>query len=397
MTKGEFIIGINYWPRRKAMYWWKEFDEDEVKEEFREIRDLKAKIVRFFLLWEDFQPKPDVVDQGSLAKLEIVLDYTHKYNLKAMPTLIVGHMSGVNWAPYWALSPIRNSPHPVISSSKITDLGIRDIYEDPDMLNAELLLVRTVVSRFSEHPAIFAWDISNEPGHFLTPKSAKAAKRWCSLIATEIRRVDPHHPLTLGLSGRSLKYDIGFHVNELSSILDIISIHGYLGTVPGADNPPDTDAIPFLNVLMEHLTKKPVLLQEFGVPSVPAEEIDIYDRRRGILSYEDAAQYYREVLEKLHRIGSLGVLVWCFSDYDKRLWDRPPLNKKIIERFFGLTRSDGELKPQGYAFRDFASKRKRRVLCPVELDINVEKYYMAPLDNLLIAFKHFKERIKRVL
>ena len=28
-----FPLGVNYWPRRKAMYWWQDFDRDEVAQE----------------------------------------------------------------------------------------------------------------------------------------------------------------------------------------------------------------------------------------------------------------------------------------------------------------------------------------------------------------------------
>ena len=51
-----FLVGINYWPRRKAMYWWKDFERDEVAEEFDVIAGLGLRLVRIFLLWEDFSP-----------------------------------------------------------------------------------------------------------------------------------------------------------------------------------------------------------------------------------------------------------------------------------------------------------------------------------------------------
>ena len=28
-----FTLGVNYWPRRKAMYWWNNFDAGEVRNE----------------------------------------------------------------------------------------------------------------------------------------------------------------------------------------------------------------------------------------------------------------------------------------------------------------------------------------------------------------------------
>jgi endo-1,4-beta-mannosidase len=51
-----FTLGVNYWPRKKAMYWWKDFERDEVEAEFVEIAALKLQVVRIFLLWETFNP-----------------------------------------------------------------------------------------------------------------------------------------------------------------------------------------------------------------------------------------------------------------------------------------------------------------------------------------------------
>ena len=66
--------------------------------------------------------------------------------------------------------------------------------------------------------------------------------------------------------------------------------------------------------------------------------------------------FYREVLEKLARCGSLGAFGWMFSDYHPVLWDKPPYDSHKHERFFGLTRYDGTVKPSGVAMRDFAAR-----------------------------------------
>src|SRR5690606_4044444 len=100
-----FVLGVNYWPRRKAMYWWSDFDAGEVREEFAIIRDLGMSLVRIFLLWDDWQPAPDVVDPEALANLGTVLDIASSLSLKLDITFFTGHMSGPNWAPGWMLLP----------------------------------------------------------------------------------------------------------------------------------------------------------------------------------------------------------------------------------------------------------------------------------------------------
>jgi hypothetical protein len=46
MTNQPFTLGVNYWPRREAMFWWSNFDAGEVKEEFAVIQELGMHLVR---------------------------------------------------------------------------------------------------------------------------------------------------------------------------------------------------------------------------------------------------------------------------------------------------------------------------------------------------------------
>jgi hypothetical protein len=40
-----FLLGVNYWPRRNAIYWRRNFDAGEVREEFALIRELGLSLV----------------------------------------------------------------------------------------------------------------------------------------------------------------------------------------------------------------------------------------------------------------------------------------------------------------------------------------------------------------
>ena len=93
-----FLLGVNYWPRTKAMTWWADFDPDEVREEFAMIREIGLTHVRIFLLWESFQPQPDRVSETAVADLRTVADIAAASGLMLEPTFFTGHMSGPNWA-----------------------------------------------------------------------------------------------------------------------------------------------------------------------------------------------------------------------------------------------------------------------------------------------------------
>ena len=113
--------------------------------------------------------------------------------------------------------------------------------------------------------------------------------------------------------------------------------------------------------------------------------------RAHFASEEDAAAYVEGVLERLVRVGSLGAFVWCFADYDEALWDRPPCDLQIHERFFGLVRPDGSLKPSAEAIRRFAAGRPV-VQAPerlVELPDSADGYYRDPPRAMEDLYRQF--------
>src|SRR5882724_10393073 len=149
MSLGDlFLLGVNYWPRRKAMYWWADFDEAEVREEFAMIREIGLTHVRIFLLWESFQPQPDRINTQAVGDLRRVCDIAAELGLKVEPTFFTGHMSGPNWAPDWLLSgrPRRRGEREVVSLTRHgpADRGIYDIYTEAFVLEAEERQVRAV-------------------------------------------------------------------------------------------------------------------------------------------------------------------------------------------------------------------------------------------------------------
>ena len=66
-----FVLGVNYQPRRSALYWWQQFDAGEVREDFALIRELGLTTVRIFLQWDEFQPTARVGGRRGAARRSI--------------------------------------------------------------------------------------------------------------------------------------------------------------------------------------------------------------------------------------------------------------------------------------------------------------------------------------
>ena len=397
-----FLLGVNYWPRRKAMYWWKQFDPGEVREEFALIRDLGLGYVRFFLLWEDFQPQPDHVDPRRLGDLETVANIAADFGLKLEPTLFCGHMSGPNWAPSWLLSdrPAAPGSRPLVSGGKTVDRAIHNIYVESEVVAAEEKLVRAVVERLADHPAIWAWSLGNEPDLFCQPPTAADGQAWTRRTVDLIHEIDPDCPVTIGLHTADIERDVGLRADMLASVTDFSVMHAYSIYASWAKEPLDSDVVPFANALTAALAGRPVLFEEYGLCTAAPGQPSHYEtypimsrpRQQFFPSEEDGAEYYRRVLPKLQRIGSLGAFGWCFADYVPQLWDRPPCDQFIHERFFGLLRPDGSLKPIADVIKAFAATKPIVQPPSLQIDLGVtpDEYYREPLLHLRRLFEQFR-------
>jgi endo-1,4-beta-mannosidase len=401
-----FVLGVNYWPRRKAMYWWSNFDADEVREEFDTIASIGMNVVRLFLLWDDWQPTPDTVSSERLRDFGIVCDIAAERGLKLDVTFFTGHMSGPNWSPEWLLDPAAPLPSPavrqVISRGKIVDSSYRNMFHDPVALEASRLLLRTVVSEYKDHDAIWMWNLGNEPDLFAYPESPQAGRDWVRQMRDLIREIDPVHDVTCGLHAASLLTDNGLHVDKVFKETDVAVMHGYPMYIPWAQHDLDTDFMPYLCALVSALSGKPCLAEEWGGCTAPdGRDSEVWawttyngvDRTQFMAGEQALADHIEAVLPKLVEVGSTGAMLWCFADYTEDLWDRPPCdpNGAKHERHFGLVRPDGSLKPHAEVIKRFADTKPtvQPAQRTVTLDITADEYYEDPYHHAQRLYKEY--------
>ncbi len=403
-----FVLGVNYWPRRKAMYWWSDFDADEVREEFDVIAHLGMNIVRLFLLWDDWQPTPNQVSLERMRDFGTVCDLAAERGLKLDVTFFTGHMSGPNWSPGWLLD--KNAPPPsphvrqVLSGGQIVDSSYRNMFHDPEALAASRLLLQTVVQGFKDHDGIWMWNLGNEPDLFAHPHSAQAGQAWVKDMCALIHDIDPVHPVTCGLHVDSLLNDNGLHVDKVFAETDTAVMHGYPMYIPWAQHELDTDFMPYLCALVTALSGKPCLAEEWGGCTAPdGRDSEVWEwttyqgveRDQFMASEQALAEHIEQVLPKLVEVGSTGAMLWCFADYIEALWDRPPCdpNGAKHERHFGLVRPDGSLKPHAEVIKKFAETHPtiQPAQRKVTLDITPDEYYQSPAFHAQRLYKDYLE------
>jgi endo-1,4-beta-mannosidase len=386
-----FDLGVNYWPASSAMRWWRRFDAAEVDRDFARIREAGGDLVRFFLLWEDFQPLPTRVSDVSLARLMTVADTARRHELRIIPTLFTGHMSGANFVPEWALGGKAPSPRfRVIANDRVVDRGMRNWYTDPLVSEAQALLARESARALAGHDALWGWDLGNENSNCCAPPTSEDGRRWLDRIASAIRASDPACAITLGLHMEDLEDDRRIGPAEAAEVCDVLCMHGYPIYTSWCRSPTDPELVAFLTEVTRWLagTGKDLLFAEFGAATRDGDP----EAERGpstLLTEDEAGRYIQSAFGSLHAAGAIGGMVWCYADYDRAIWSEPPLDRAPHERHFGLWRPDGTPKPAAAALREW---RGRPRVAPPPLiwpESDRTNFYRSPRDTLVRLYRAY--------
>jgi endo-1,4-beta-mannosidase len=383
-----FLLGINYWPRTSAMYMWQQFDLNEIGEDMVRIKALGLDVVRFFLMWEAFQPEHNAIDAAALRRFDAVMDLIAKTGLQAMPTLFCGHMSGVNWLPRWALEPQTSQGRfRTISRNAVVDRSIGDFYANPELLQAQVLFARRVGERVREHPALFAWDLGNEFSNLREPARPQDAADW-SLRLSDTLLDASGGGVTGGMHGEDLDRDRNIRPSSIALPWAFPTMHGYSVYSAFARDRLDTNVVPFLCQLQASFSGKAVLFSELGNPQCPPES----DRVNGFacLDETEMALYGRGAIDRLHARGALGAFWWCWVDYDPALAQRPPFDRAPHELRFGVVRGDGTEKPVAQMLSQLAAEGREVVPPPAPIADEGEHYAGLP-ESILLEYRHYCE------
>jgi endo-1,4-beta-mannosidase len=373
-----FLLGINYWPRSSAMYMWQRFNIEEIGGDIARIKELGLDVVRFFLMWEAFQPEPNKMDAQALRRFDAVMDEIAAAGLRAMPTLFCGHMSGVNWLPAWTLErETTEGRFRTIAGGAVVDRSIGDFYADPALLRAQIFFARRIGERVRDHPALLGWDLGNEFSDLRVPATPNDAAEWSARLTDALVEAS-NAPVTAGMHGEDLDHDRNLRPSSIAAPWAFATMHGYSVYSAFARDRLDTNVVPFLCQLQQSFSRKAVLFTELGNPQCPPGQKTVGGF--ACLQEDEMAAYARGAIDRLHARGALGAFWWCWADYDPSLADVPPFDRAPHELRFGVVRSDGSFKPVAQTLAQLAGEA-RTVVNPLPAPIAGETEHYAGLPQ----------------
>ena len=265
--------GFNYDHDEKGRlledYWSTEWAK--VQEDFREMKDLGANVVRLHLQLGKFMKQPDEPNEAALTQLGQVVELAERVCLYLDLTgLACYHKKDI---PAWY-----------------------DALSERDRWAVQARFWEAVAGRGSGSPAIFCYDLMNEPilrgnkkesewlageldGKFFVQRitldlagrtQQQVAKAWVDQLVGAIRKQDRRHSITVGVIPWALVFPKAkplFYSKEVSENLDFASVHFY---------PEKGQIDQALAALAVYDIGKPLVVEEMFPLKCSAAELDAF-------------------------------------------------------------------------------------------------------------------------
>lgn len=348
---GSFMVGCNYWASHAGLNMWRNWRPDVVEADFRQLAESNIEVIRVFPIWPDFQPiyqhfssggsfrevrfkdrplpeegiESNGISINALEHFNEMANLAEKYGIKLIVGLVTGWMSGELFVP------------PALEGRKILS--------DPVSLMWQIRFVRTLVSRFKDHPAILAWDLGNECNVMERVDSREAAYLWTASIANAIRAEDKTRLVVSGMHGLRSSRDAAWRIQDQGELTDVLTTHPYALFTQYAG----LDERNSIRATMHSVAETRLYTDVSGKPCL-AEEIGMLGPMEANESV--TAAFARTALFSLWANDCRGFLWWCA--YDQNHLQFPPYEWSAIERDLGLFRTDRTPKPVLQELRKFS-------------------------------------------
>ena len=302
-------------------------DVGDFERAFAQMAALGLDCVRVDILWSAVEPQAGRYDDAHLEQLDAILDAARRHGLRLHPVLFVGGEVGdAVWDVPW-----REGRHP---------------HADADMRRLQADHAAMLARRWAGEPAVLAWDLTDEPPHWLFKETEdEAARAWTAEIAAAIRGAGATQPITIGTASQEVDHG-PFRADVVADQLDFSCVHPY--PIYSPELYPDallaarmTHAGAFETALAAG-AGRPVMLHEYGASSTQfaPEAIAAYDR---LLTWSSFGR------------GAMGFFPWCWTDAEPAAYERAPYVRMPHETQFGLTDHRGTPRPRAAVLADLAA------------------------------------------
>ncbi|MET9417531.1 cellulase family glycosylhydrolase [Streptomyces klenkii] len=291
----------------------------------RSLRDMAAQgfnLARLAVFWDDLEPRPGHYSERYLRKIERVLDWAHRHRVRVVIDAhqdVYGPAFGSHRGiPAWATRtdglPYRTHPDDWFAEyfEPAVQAAFQHLYEDDDLRRAQARMWQVLAGRLAGHPAVFGYDLINEPmGRLREGEGIPDAARRIEAtqitpmyqrVAEAIRRVDRRHWLFVEptpAAGEGVPTGLG----RIRDPKVVYAPHFYNAAMEaGRDYDPASGWLPAYEAAVVHYPRAmriPVLIGEWG----PLNS-----------SLPNMARFYEDALTSMSRYATgWASWTWCYG------------------------------------------------------------------------------------
>ncbi|WP_328861713.1 glycoside hydrolase family 5 protein [Streptomyces sp. NBC_00306] len=288
---------------------------------FRDLRANGFNFARLLVFWDDLEPRRGHYSAEYLRRIERVLDWARAHGIQVLIDAhqdVFGPAFGHRGIPAWATRTdgLPFTPHPDDWFAEYFEPAVQraftHLYEDDDLRRAQAQMWRVLAGRLGDHPAVFGYDLINEPMGELRqgedlPTAARRIERdqltpMYNRLADAVRSVDDESRLFIEptpIVGEGVPTGLG----RIDDPGVVYAPHFYNAAMEaGADYDPSAGWIE------SYETAVTVYPRTYGVPVVVGEWGPLNN------SLPNMGRFYRDALTSLNRYSSgWAGYVWCYG------------------------------------------------------------------------------------
>lgn len=366
---GSFFVGMNYWASHAGTNMWKDWRQDVVECDLKQLSEMGVSVLRVFPLWPDFQPLKILqfyqgrikeiakneefldetkeedragVDVNCIKKFEILCDIAKRNDIKLIVPLINGYMSGRSFVPEAFIG--------------------RNVLTDALCIKWEKRFINYFVNHFKDNQSIIAWELGNESNCLGSVNTEEEAWLWTSSLVDAVKTVDKSRIVISGM--HSLQCG-GFTVYDQAENCDMLAVHPYMLFTKFCNLDPLVSPR-----AIGHISAEQTFYSDLGKKNCLVEEIGSLGSIMG--DEKEIAKFVRAGLFNSWAHNGLGYLWWCAYDQTSLMF--APYDWHDIERELGMIREDRTEKYFAKSYKEFVDflnrfpykklpQRRRNAVC----------------------------------
>lgn len=317
-----FPVGVDYYPLVRERESWSDWYDRDIETDLAALASGGFSLVRVFISWKYFEPQVGQYSDEADDRLGRLVSAARDNKLKLIVTFFaedgLSELVEVPWAKG------------------------RDPRTDAYLIQRETALVQRIVNPLRREPAIFAWDLGNEP--FLARfETAEALAAWATALRDAIREIDTERPVTLGIDTETFYFANGVDPRATLDSLGFVVSHPTAAyRIYAAEGPLTARPATYLDSFLLHVARGalPVLADDIGTFSLDYS------------AFEEAV-HIRLALWSTVVNGAAGAMLRRYRDAETER--RQPYFRDPYEVLVGVADAEGVGKPSFSEARMFAN------------------------------------------